>query len=95
MKYRNTENAPVVYFDFCAAYANHGSTIAVELGIRAMTPIAGESEGEVGADTECHIAGRLRCGLTAAKHLRDVLDKMIEKMERPQVAAAAMLGKLN
>jgi hypothetical protein len=40
-----------------------------------------------------HVSGRLRCSPAAARQLRDVIDKSLEKLEQPQGADVA--GKLN
>jgi hypothetical protein len=92
--YRNTETAPVVFFDGPVAWAVLDGVIAIELGVRAMVPV-GEGEGEVGAETEGHIAARIRCSPAAARHLRDVIIQTLDMLDRPQNAAATALGKLN
>jgi hypothetical protein len=92
--YRNNENAPVIHFDAPVAWALHYGVVAVELGFRAMVP-HGDGEGECGPDTEGHIAARLRCSPEAARRLRDVLDKMLERLEKPRDAAAPMVANLN
>jgi hypothetical protein len=92
--YRNTENAPVIHFDAPVACALQDGVVAIELAIRAMVPV-GDGEGDVGPDTEGHIAGRLRCSPEAARRLRDVLDKTLERLGRPQDAAAPVVAKLN
>jgi hypothetical protein len=95
--YRNNENAPVVHFDAPVAWSLHDGVVAIELAFRAMVPV-GDGEGEGGPETEGHIAARLRCSPEAARRLRDVLDKMLAKLEQPQSADAVALvvgGKLN
>jgi hypothetical protein len=92
--YKNTETAPVIFFDGPVAWAIHDGVVAIELGIRAMVPV-GEGEGEVAADTANHVCGRLRCSPGAARLLGSAITKMLEMLERPQDAAAAVLGKLN
>jgi hypothetical protein len=81
-------------FDGAVAWATHDGLVAIELGIRAMVPV-GNGEGEVGADTESHIAERLRCSPATARHLRDVITSTLDMLDRSQDAAAAVLGKLN
>ena len=92
--YRNTENAPTVFFDAPVAWSLHDGVVAIELAIRAMVP-HGDGEGPDGPDTEGHIAARLRCSPEAARRLRDVLDKTLERLGRPQDAAAPVVAKLN
>jgi hypothetical protein len=92
--YRNTENAPVIHFDAPVAWALHDGVVAIELAIRAMVPV-GDGEGDVGPDTEGHITARLRCSPEAARRLRDVLDKTLERLERPQGAVAPIVANLN
>jgi hypothetical protein len=94
--YRNTETAPTLFFDAPVAWAIHDGVVAIELALRAMVPVGdGEGEGEAGPDTEGHIAARLRCSPEAARRLRDVLDKTLTMLDRPQDAAAAVVAKLN
>jgi hypothetical protein len=92
--YRNTENAPVVFFDGPVAWALHDGVVAIELGIRAMVPV-GQGLGDVGAETESHICGRLRCSPAAARLLGNAIAKTLEMIETPQDAAVPVVGKLN
>jgi hypothetical protein len=92
--YRNTENAPTVFFDAPVAWALHDGVVAIELALRAMVP-HGDGEGPDGPDTEGHVAARLRCSPKAAQRLRDVLDKTLAMLDRPQDAPAAVVAKLN
>lgn len=92
--YKNTETAPVIFFDGPVAWAIHDGVVAIELGIRAMVPV-GDGEGEVPAGTEGHIAGRLRCSPAAARKLHEAIDKILTMLERSQSADAAVVGKLN
>jgi hypothetical protein len=80
---------------FSLMHLSHGrGVVAIELAIRAMVP-HGDGEGPDGPDTEGHIAARLRCSPEAARRLRDVLDKTLERLGRPQDAAAPVVAKLN
>src|SRR6202453_3093316 len=89
--YRNTECAPTLFFDAPVAWPG-GAIIAVELGFRAMSP-GGQGEGEGLAETECHIAGRLRCSPAAARLLRNALDKALNMSDRRQDdEAPALVG---
>jgi hypothetical protein len=84
----------LVGFDAPVAWALRDGVVAIELAVRAMAPV-GDGEGPEGPDTEGHVAARLRCSAEAARRLRDVLDGMLEKMDRPQDAPAAVVAKLN
>jgi hypothetical protein len=92
--YRNTENAPTVFFDAPVAWSLHDGVVAIELAIRAMAP-HGDGEGPEGPDTEGHIAARLRCSPEAARRLRDVLDKTLEKIDQPHAGPAVVMANLN
>jgi hypothetical protein len=90
--YVNTLTAPVVYFDAPIVWGAFSGVIQIELGIRASVPSQGGED--VAAETEVHVSGRLRCSPSAARRLRDALDRALAMLEQPQ-AAAAVVGKLN
>jgi hypothetical protein len=94
-RYRNCQTAPLIFFDAPVAWAAGEDILAIELGARAMAPagdVEDERDGDVAAEMEGHIVGRLRCSRTAARQLRDVLGKMLDC---PQGAVTPVVGKLN
>jgi hypothetical protein len=95
-RYRNCEGAAFIYFDAPISWSSGDDIIAIELGARAMAPagdVEDERDGDVTAELEGHVVGRLRCSRTAARRLRDVISQMLD---HPQGAVApAVIGKLN
>jgi hypothetical protein len=92
--YLNNENAPFVFFDGPIAWGTYGGIIEIEVGARAMTATH-DGENELPAATEIHVVGRLRCSPTAARKLRDAIDRTLTMLDRSQDAMAAAVGKLN
>jgi hypothetical protein len=94
--YKNTETAPLIYFDGAIAWGTYAGVVQIELGARAM---CATTDGDLGAPAEVavHVSGRLRCSPAAARQLRDVIDKSLAKPEQPQGpdAVAPLVGKLN
>jgi hypothetical protein len=92
--YKNTETAPIVFFDGPIAWGTYAGVIQIELGARCMSATT-DGEHALPAAVEVHVAARLRCSPSAARKLRDAIDKTLTMLDRPQDAAAAVVGKLN
>jgi hypothetical protein len=94
--YKNTETAPLIFFDGAIAWGTYAGVVQIEFGARAL---CATTDGDLGAPAEVavHVFGRLRCSPAAARQLRDVIDKSLEKLEQPHGAdvAAPVAGKLN
>jgi hypothetical protein len=57
--YKNVETAPIVYFDFIAAYGVVSGIIQIELAAHTLVP------NKDGADGELVTVARLRCSRVA------------------------------
>ena len=89
-KYRNTDSAPIVYFDIVGANGIMNGAIQIELASRVLTPV-----GATGVEIEFHASGRIRCSPAAATLLRDAIDQSLEMLKQSSEQVAASPGKLN
>jgi hypothetical protein len=88
--YRETDTAPVIYFDVIAAHGVMNGAIQIELAGRILTPIP-DGTAQIGFMT----AGRLRCSPTAATFLRDAINNALQMLTQPQQEPTVAPGKLN
>jgi hypothetical protein len=76
--YRNTDTAPLVFFDVVAAFGALAGSIEIELAARILSPVAS------GNPVEFITTGRLRCSPNAATQLRNAIDESLNILKKPR-----------
>jgi hypothetical protein len=93
--YEDPRTAPVIYFDLAPTFGTLAGVVQIELASRILIPTA-----DGGASAKFVAVGRLRCSPTAARYLREALDRSLEMIERPATnppegGPAGATGRLN
>jgi hypothetical protein len=87
--FRKVDNAEFLYFDLAPTFGVLNGSIQIELASRIMTP----QDGSV--DVEFLVTKHLRCTPTAAKSLKEALEKALQMLDQPQQTSAVVASKLN
>jgi hypothetical protein len=82
-RFRDSDTAPIVYFDASATFGVLAGVIQIELVSRVLVPLAGG-----GVKMEFLTTGRLRCSPAAAKRLRDAITKSLDMTTQEQQEGA-------
>jgi len=88
--YRDSETAPIIYFDVIAGTGVMHGAVQIELASRILTPMP-DGPVQIGFMA----TGRIRCSSNAAKLLRDAVDQALKMLEQPQQGPTASTGRLN
>jgi hypothetical protein len=88
--YRDSEIAPIIYFDVVPALGTMNGAIQIELASRTLAPLP-DNQAQVTFMT----TGRLRCSPAAATALREAIDKALKMLQQPQEAVTVSTGRLN
>jgi hypothetical protein len=75
----SVQNAPVLYFDTVPVCGNNQGVMSLMLGIKVIAP---SRSGQT--ISKQRIVAHLRCTATAARHLRDAIDRALLLGAEPQ-----------